>query len=655
MSIGLYDPATNLISFPYSVEDGQRFEDQPLEFGSGMTSRIIQTKQPIRSGSMAEAATLGAVITGDPDSTMKESFLGVPIAVGDRVLGVVNVTAEPKNAFTESQERLLSTLASSMGVALENARLFGETQRLLQQTNERAAELAIINSVQEGLASKLDMQAMYDLVGDKIQEIFDAQVVDIALIHSGAQTFHFAYSIERGLRDPDQGPHQLGPFGRLVADGLKPVLINDVEAWTRETGIKQHVMAGEPSKSVVFVPMMVGRDLRGYVSLQNVDHTDAFNESDVRLLTTLTSSLSVALENARLFDETKRLLGETEQRASELAIINEIGMALAEQLDFQAIVDLVGERLVSMFKTPDFFIALYDRPSNQISFPFEVDEGKRVHAEPIDFGQGLTTRVITERRAHRYATHAEQTAEGGFVGIYAEGTGRMTESWLGVPIMVGREAIGAVVLGDPAANKFTEADERLVTTVASSMGVALENARLFDETKRLLTETNERAAELAIINSVQQGLAEKLDMQAMYDLVGEKIVEIFETQVVDIAIVDPGDEKIHFPFAVERGVRLPDEPIDVQRLSPPRARHRRAPQLVGDVVEAARKYGNPVALQGEPAKSAVWVPMISGGIRGVISLQNIDTPEAFTDSDMRLLTTLASQPERRARERAALR
>ena len=61
-------------------------------------------------------------------------------------------------------------------MALENARLFDETQRLLTETNERAAELAIINSVQQGLAAKLDMQSMYDLVGDKIQEIFDAQV-----------------------------------------------------------------------------------------------------------------------------------------------------------------------------------------------------------------------------------------------------------------------------------------------------------------------------------------------------------------------------------------------------------------------------------------------------------------------------------------------
>ena len=100
-----------------------------------------------------------------------------------RVIGVISVRATTEtHAFSEADERLLSTLASSMGVALENARLFDETKRLLTETDERAAELAIINSVQEGLAQNLDMQAMYDLVGDKIQEIFDAQVVDIGIL-----------------------------------------------------------------------------------------------------------------------------------------------------------------------------------------------------------------------------------------------------------------------------------------------------------------------------------------------------------------------------------------------------------------------------------------------------------------------------------------
>ena len=102
--------------------------------------------------------------------------------------------------FTDADVRLLETLTGSLAVALENARLFDETQRLLKETEARNAELAIINSVQASLAAKLDMQAIYDAVGDKIQEIFDAQTVGIFINDKANNIMHFPYVLEKGQR-----------------------------------------------------------------------------------------------------------------------------------------------------------------------------------------------------------------------------------------------------------------------------------------------------------------------------------------------------------------------------------------------------------------------------------------------------------------------
>jgi len=82
-----------------------------------------------------------------------------------------------------------------------------------------------------------------------------------------------------------------------------------------------YVQIGEQPKSALFVPMIAGGELTGIISLQNLDHEHAFSESAVSLLTTLANSMSVALGSAGLFDETKRLLKETEQRTAELAVI----------------------------------------------------------------------------------------------------------------------------------------------------------------------------------------------------------------------------------------------------------------------------------------------------------------------------------------------
>ena len=95
---------------------------------------------------------------------------------------------------------------------------------------------------------------------------------------------------------------------------------------------------------------MAGERVVGVVGLESIE-AYAYSEADERLLSTLASSMGVALENARLFDETKRLLAEADQRAAELAVINEIGTALAKQLDFDEICELVGERVRGIFRT----------------------------------------------------------------------------------------------------------------------------------------------------------------------------------------------------------------------------------------------------------------------------------------------------------------
>src|ERR1051325_3375192 len=226
------------------------------------------------------------------------------MVVGDIVKGSVSLqNIDKEHAFSDSDLRLLTTLTNSMSVALENARLFDETTRLLEETEQRTAELTIINSVQEGLASKLDMQSIYDLVGDKVQEIFDAQVVDIVTYDSSTGLIYPRYVIERNERFFEE-PRPLIGFRKYVVESRQPLLINeDIASASAKYGNPLVVM-GEASKAVLFVPMIVGPEVKGIISLQNLDHENAFTDSDVRLLQTLANSMSVALENARLFDET---------------------------------------------------------------------------------------------------------------------------------------------------------------------------------------------------------------------------------------------------------------------------------------------------------------------------------------------------------------
>ncbi len=388
----------------------------------------------------------------------------------------------------------------------------------------------------------LDMQAMYDLVGDRLQEIFDAQVVDIGVLDESAGILRFPYAIEKGVRFHDE-PMAVFGFRKRVLETREPLLVEVITAELLAEYDQPAAISGEPAKSGVFVPLVVGGRATGVISLQNVDREHAFDDADLRLLTTLAGSLSVALENARLFEETR-------QRNAELALINDVQRGLAENLEMQAMYDLVGDRLRDIFDAQVVNITVLDQTNGLVSFPYIIEKGERLAADPMA-PIGFRKHVLETREPLLFnAISVELLGEYGQPEVLV---GERPKSSVWVPLVVSGKATGVISLQNLERERaFSEVDLRLLTTLAGSLSVALENARLFEETRQ-------RNAELALINDVQRSLAENLEMHAMYELIGDRLQEIFDAQVVDIGVLDPESGLLRFPYSIERGVRYPDE------------------------------------------------------------------------------------------------
>jgi K+-sensing histidine kinase KdpD len=584
---------------------------------------------------------LGFAITIAPGTQTPKSHVIVPLAVEQNVKGSVSLqNVDRENAFSDSDVRLLQTLANSMSVALENARLFDETQRLLKITEERNAELAIINSVQAGLAQNLDIQAIYDIVGDRIRKIFDAQTVILVSYDEAAGIGNGRYIWEKGERFfPDLVP--LGNLHQSIIRNRKTLVFNE-NADEELTKMGTVVVPGtERARSAVFVPLVTGTRVFGMISLQNIEREHTFPETDVRLLETLASSMSVALENARLFDETQRLLKITEERNAELAIINSVQAALAAELNIQGIYEAVGDKIREIFRNTDMNIRIHDPQTNLTHYPYMYENGERVHLEPQPGREaGFTAHVLRTRETVviNENLNEEQEKYGSFTipGTSPE------KSVLFVPLVTGDQARGLINLASMEEHAFNESDVRLLQTLANSMSIALENARLFDETQRLLKETEERAKELAIINGVQANLSASMETQGMYQLVGDKLQEVFDAQVVTIIEYDPQVDRGIWRYAVEKGQALQVEPTRPVGFSRYIIDTRQMTLVNENLADRRRELGGTIAA-GQPAKSYLGVPLLMNNqVRGVISLQNIDHENAFSESDARLLQTLAS-------------
>ncbi len=515
------------------------------------------------------------ILNPDAELTHQRSLLVAPLISQSRLVGIIYADLTGcYGRFEQEDLDLLVVLANQSAVAIENAdwsstleqRVNERTTELEQSTlqlrasnqslEQRNNELAIINEIQQGLASKLEFRAIIDLVGDRINTIFAAENTSISLYDQDARVSHILYSLTQGIRDPDHSM-PLGPgLTSWVIETRQPLLIGTIQEAEAKGAVIMQVGREEdesPIESNLFVPLLARDQVIGVVKVGRSEK-NFYTENDLRLLQTLAASLSVALENARLFDETKRLLKETEQRSSELAILNSVGEAMAKTLDVKTVTRIVGDKVRDIFDAEVVSILLLDPQTNLIHTQYEYDQGEGGYVDylqPFPLGEGLTSKVIAARQPLLLGTLEEQAEHGARLApeLIEKGTGVITQSWLGVPIIVGDRVLGVVGLGDYQPHAFTENHVRLLQTLSSNMGVTIANARLFQSEQQ-------RAAELAIINSVQAALAAELNIQGIYDAVGDKIREIFHQADIGIRIYDPQTSLLHFPYTYENGQRI---------------------------------------------------------------------------------------------------
>ncbi len=291
-----------------------------------------------------------------------------------------------------------------------------------------------------------------------------------------------------------------------------------------------------------------------------------------------------ALE-ATVADRTKDL----SERAAELATVNRITQALTTQLDKDGLIQLVGDQIRDLFQAPIAYVALLDRSTMMLHFPYSHGEEA---AQSRPFGEGLTSQIIRTGQP----LLINQDLRGSSARLGVKNMGRQAASYLGVPIASGGESIGVVsVQTTEEEGRFTEADQRLLSTIAASIGVAFHNAQLFEEAQKarasaeqadaakstfLSTVSHELRTPLTSVLGFAKIIRRRLD-ERIFPLVPEDDKRIAQTkrQVSDNLniVVSEG----------ERLTKLIDDVLDLAKIEAGKFTWNMAPLSVGEVVERA--------------------------------------------------------------------
>ncbi len=269
-ALAFYDAGRGEIVFAYEVEGSQRLPRRRRARAQGLTEYVLDHKRPLlltREDPQLRAE-LGVMSIGKP----AKSWLGVPMLAGDKVLGVITVQSyDREGAYDQAHQEILSTIATQAAIAIENARLFQELNRHLQQIQN-------LFKVSQRITGVLALQELLQsIIQAAIQSIPAAEKGSLHLLDESAEMLAIRACVGYPPDIVEKVRLRRGEgYAGWVTEHGEPLLIHDVHADDRTARIAD--MEVQAIKSVVCVPLLVkGRGI-GAISLDNLTTTHAFTE-----------------------------------------------------------------------------------------------------------------------------------------------------------------------------------------------------------------------------------------------------------------------------------------------------------------------------------------------------------------------------------------
>jgi PAS domain S-box-containing protein len=432
---------------------------------------------------------------------------------------------------------------------------------------------------------------------------------------------------------PEQTPAELNPAPRQRAP--EEVRIEPIEE-TQVTRPRRPVeLISPPSHpdSTMSLAFQAGQE--SWATLQVMDETEQrkWTQDEQLLVKQVADQLSLALENARLFQE-------TQSRAEELSVLNEMGRELSTKLEVSAIAAVIYRYSSRLMDTRNFFIALYDEKNEEKSYPLAFEEGRPIEMRPSKLGNGGFSDYIIR---HKKAVFAPNNVLGhmkalgiNFVPLKDEDT--PSQSWMGVPLMIGERVLGLIsVQSVQQTNVYDEHDRDLLTTIASQAAIAIENARLFQEAQR-------RAQETAALAEVGREISVTLDLETVLTRIAFYAKDLLRAESSAVYLPEAQGARWRAISVIGADAEeIMSDPIPAGK----GILGKIVLQKVGQIVNNANNQTEALTISGTediPFEHIMGVPILSAdNVTGLMAVWRTGENKDFAAAELEFLTSLARQ------------
>ncbi len=494
--LGLVDEERGDLTIPAiaGVFEGEGPSDYRQTLDVGILGWTARTGQSVLANDVSQDPHY---VPGFLEDDLTKSELCVPLKLGDRIIGVLDVQDTQLNAFDKTDLTTLETMADQIVLAIENVRLYGEVKRW-------AEEMTMLYHTSLEISGPMELSDLLWKICDRAAKLIHADKGGFYLYDEARDELELVvpYKLGRDFIGTRLRPGE-GVAGRVVQMGA-PLSVEEYSTWED----RAKVYNGEPFTSVIGVPLKWQDRIIGAITLAGETARRTFAPADKRLLDLFAQQAALAVQNSRLYDEAKR-------HVEELTILHQIDVAITSSLNLEDVLTVVYERVDEVMSPSAFYIGLYDEASDEMHVPIWTDNKERQPSLTfkIGNGRGLSEWVL---RTGQPLVVGNMERERESLPVEAIDIGTPTCAMMVFPLTVKDRVIGVISAQSETAYAFDAGHRRLFEGIARQVAIAVENAQLFEAAKS-------RADKLSSLHNAAVAISSSLDLDSVLCTLAEQV------------------------------------------------------------------------------------------------------------------------------------
>ncbi|MBL7063666.1 MAG: GAF domain-containing protein, partial [Anaerolineae bacterium] len=518
--IDLYQPDQDVLEWTTSIGIDPLPDKTTTRRGEGLSGKVLESGEPLIVDDYQHWEGQAATWRDHPFT----AIIGVPVRWGEEFLGVLEVLADPPRTFSPSDAELLSLFATQAAIAIRNTRLYEEAR-------SRSERLAVVNRIGSAVSATLHLDDLMETVYQKVVPTFQADAFFIALYDEETDELDFRLQVDEGGREPPRRQPLGAGLSSLVVAEKRPLLVRDYEQ--EQDHLPPPAVWGtmKSPASWLGVPMLVGEQMIGVISVQAY-RPHAYGDEEQLLLSTIADQVAVAVQNARLYQAERK-------RVTQLDVVNQVARQAVSTLDLDRLLPEVVTAIRQGFEYDNVSLFLLDEAAGELEMrtlagDFE-DLATQDYRQAVGVGM-LGWAAETGQPLLANDVSKEPRYIPGFLPGPLEEI--LTRSELCMPLKLAGRVIGVLDVQETRLNAFDGTDIMALETLADQIAVAIENARLFQESQR-------RAEEMAALRQVNLATLSTLEQDQVFEIMLDQLGTVIDYDTAAIKVIAPdGREKM---------------------------------------------------------------------------------------------------------------